>query len=79
MVEGLRRAGRDLKREKFIDALESIENFSLGIGNPLNFSSQDHQGLDKVYFTQVHEGKLVLVTRAAAMEVERAKRSGRNK
>ena len=79
MVEGLRRAGRDLKREKFIDALESIENFSLGIGNPLNFSSQDHQGLDKVYFTQVHEGELVLVTRAAAMEVERAKRSGRNK
>jgi len=79
MVEGLRRAGPDLNREKFIDAIEFIENFSLGIGNPLTFSSQDHQGLDKVYFTQVHEGRLVLVTRAAAMEVERARRSGLGK
>ena len=79
MVEGLQRAGRDLNRENFLDAIESIENFSLGIGNPLTFSSLDHQGLDKVYFTQIHEGRLALVTRAAAMEVERVRRSGRDR
>ena len=46
MVEGLRRAGPDLTRENFINAIETIENYSLGIANPLNFSAQDHQGLE---------------------------------
>jgi branched-chain amino acid transport system substrate-binding protein len=61
LVEGLRRAGPTLDREKFIDAIETIQNFSLGIGNPVTFGPQDHQGLDKVYFTQIHDGDLALV------------------
>ena len=69
VVEGLRRAGPALNREKFIDAIETIENFSLGIANPLNFSPQDHQGLEKVYFTQIHDGKLVLVTSFSTIEM----------
>ena len=61
LVEGLRRAGPIPDREKFIDAIETIQNFSLGIGNPVTFGPQDHQGLDKVYFTQIHAGELALV------------------
>jgi len=61
LVEGLRRAGPIPDREKFIDAIETIQNFSLGIGNPVTFGPQDHQGLDKVYFTQLHAGELTLV------------------
>ena len=68
MVEGLKRAGRDLTRENFIDAIETIQNYSLGIANPLNFSAQDHQGLEKVYFTQIRGGKLELVTKPFLME-----------
>ncbi len=68
MVEGLRRAGPDLTRENFISAIETIENYSLGIANPLNFSAQDHQGLEKVYFTQIRGGKLELVTKPSLME-----------
>ena len=68
MVEGLSRAGRDLTRENFIDAIETIQNYSLGIANPLNFSAQDHQGLEKVYFTQIRGGKLELVTKPFLME-----------
>ena len=68
MVEGLRRAGPALTREKFIDAIETIENYSLGIANPLNYSPQDHQGLEKVYFTQIHHNKLQLVTNLAGIK-----------
>ncbi len=62
LVEGLRRAGRQLDRERFIDALESIHDFSLGIANTLDFSSVDHQGFDRVYFTRFQDGKFVLIT-----------------
>jgi len=62
LVEGLRRGGRDLTREGFIKALESIHNYSLGIANPLSFNSDDHQGLERVYFTRIQDGELVLVT-----------------
>jgi branched-chain amino acid transport system substrate-binding protein len=59
LVEGLKRAGRDLDREKFIKAIESIQKLDLGIDNPLSFSSTDHQGLERVYFTHLQNGKFV--------------------
>ena len=62
LVEGLRRAGRDLTREGFIRALESIHNYSLGIANPLSFNSNDHQGLERVYFTRIQDGELVMIS-----------------
>ncbi len=59
LVEGLKRAGRDLDRETFIDAIESIQQLDLGIANPLSFSPLDHQGLERVYFTYLKDGKFV--------------------
>ncbi|WDP93120.1 MAG: ABC transporter substrate-binding protein [Desulfobacter sp.] len=55
----LERAGRDLDRKKFIAAIESIREFDLGIENPLSFGKGDYQGLDRVYFTKIYQGKLV--------------------
>lgn len=79
IVEGLRRAGSALTRESFINAIETIENYSLGIANPLTFNSQDHQGLEKVYFTQIRGGKLVLVTKPSLMERGEMRKSGLKK
>lgn len=59
LVEGLKRAGRDLDRETFINAIETIDQLDLGIANPLSFSSQVHQGLERVYFTYLKNGKFV--------------------
>lgn len=59
LVEGLKRAGRDLDRETFIDAIETIRQLDLGIANPLSFNSRDHQGLERVYFTYLKNGKFV--------------------
>jgi branched-chain amino acid transport system substrate-binding protein len=61
LVEGLTRAGKDITRERFIQAIESIHAFDLGILNPLSFGKNDYQGLDRVYFTQIKQGKLVLI------------------
>jgi ABC-type branched-subunit amino acid transport system substrate-binding protein len=59
LVEGLRRAGRELDRRKFIRAIESIRQLDLGIDNLLSFSPRDHQGLEKVYFTHLEDGKFI--------------------
>ncbi len=61
LVEGLKRAGPDITRRKFISAIESINNFDIGIANPISFGKNDHQGLDKVYYTKIKNGKLVLI------------------
>jgi ABC-type branched-subunit amino acid transport system substrate-binding protein len=71
LVEALRRAGRDLDRERFIQAVESIQNFSLGIANPLTFGPDDHQGFDRVYFTRIHNGKPVFLTDWQKIKEER--------
>ena len=34
----------------------------LGIANSLSFSPTDHQGLEKVYYTRIYNGKLNLST-----------------
>ncbi len=61
LVEGLKRAGRNLSREGFIKALESITNYDLGIDNNLSFSPADHQGLERVYITRIESGHSVLI------------------
>ncbi len=62
LVEGLRRAGRDLTREGFLDAVESISNFSVGIASPVSFAKDRHQGLERVYFTRFERGRFHMVT-----------------
>ncbi|WP_052360090.1 ABC transporter substrate-binding protein [Desulfovibrio alcoholivorans] len=61
LVEGLRRAGRDLTRERFLDAIESVRNFSVGIASPVSFAPDRHQGLERVYFTLLDKGAFTLV------------------
>ena len=53
IVEALRRAGAQPTRAGFRAALESLRSFDLGIGAPLTFGPERHQGLDGVYFTRV--------------------------
>lgn len=62
LVAAFKRTGWSLDREKFIDAIESIKNYDIGISNTLSFSPMDHQGLERVYFTRIENGRFVLVT-----------------
>jgi ABC-type branched-subunit amino acid transport system substrate-binding protein len=62
VVEGLRRAGPNPTRLALRQALESLRGLDLGIGAPLTFTPERHQGLDSVYFTRVEKGRWVPIT-----------------
>lgn len=62
ITEALRRAGAGAGRPNFRQALESLRNLDLGIGAPLTFSPDRHQGLDSVYFTRVEGDRWVPIT-----------------
>ncbi len=64
VVEGLKRAGKDVTREKFISAIESIHEMNAGLGPRLvlNYGASDHKGFDSVYPTVVKNGQAVLLT-----------------
>jgi len=53
LAEGLRRAGRNLTPETFIEAMETIRDWRGGIGAPVTFTPTDHQGTKDTYFAQV--------------------------
>lgn len=62
MVEGLRKAGRDLTREGLVDAIESIRDYEVGPGMTITYGPADRQGLDQVYFTRLKDGRFVPLT-----------------
>ena len=51
LIEGLRKAGRDLDTEKVVDALESLRNVDLGVGATMSFGMSEHQASHKVWGT----------------------------
>jgi ABC-type branched-subunit amino acid transport system substrate-binding protein len=64
LVEGLKRAGRDLNREKLIEAIESIKDKDLGLGPRLrlSYSATDHSGFHSVYYSVIRDGRIVAFT-----------------
>jgi ABC-type branched-subunit amino acid transport system substrate-binding protein len=64
VVEGLKRAGKDVTRAKFIAAIESIHEMNVGLGPKLilNYSPSDHKGFKNLYPTVVKNGQPVLLT-----------------
>jgi len=62
VVEALRRAGHNPTRASLRQSLESLRDLDLGIGAPLSFGPERHQGLDSVYFTRVEGDHWVPIT-----------------
>jgi branched-chain amino acid transport system substrate-binding protein len=52
LVEGLKRAGKDLTREKLIAAMETLKDWNEGFPFNVNYSATNHQGQNAVYFMQ---------------------------
>jgi len=59
-AEGLRRAGTDLSREKFIAALETITLKNYDIGFPVEFSPTRHAGSTFVDMTVITKNEKFL-------------------
>jgi len=64
MVDGLKRAGKDLTRDGLVRGIESMHEMDLGLGPELklNYSSKEHKGLDHVIPTVVRGGRAVPFT-----------------
>jgi branched-chain amino acid transport system substrate-binding protein len=54
-IEGLKRAGNDLTREKFIVSLESLKDFRTGITMPTTFSASSHEGNRAARIVEIQE------------------------
>jgi ABC-type branched-subunit amino acid transport system substrate-binding protein len=64
MVEGLKKAGKELTREGLIHGIESIHEEDVGLGPQLilDYSAKDHKGFDHVIPTIIRGGRAVPFT-----------------
>ncbi len=60
LIAALDLAGKDLSREKLIDAFNGMRNLDLG-GMVFSFSPSNHQGSSAVYVTTVKDGKAQII------------------
>lgn len=73
LVEGLERSGHYPTREKLIKSLESIKKYSVDIAATIDFSPQNHQGMNRVYLTYIKDGKFVFFNDWQEVVVEKEK------
>ena len=59
LVEILHRLGDQPSRQRLESAIFSVRDFDLGIGEQVSFSPERRQGLQRVYYTVVNEGRFV--------------------
>jgi branched-chain amino acid transport system substrate-binding protein len=63
VVEGVTRAGRDLTRERFIDAMEGIRGWDAGGVMPaVSFSASNHHAQRAGFICEMKDGRLVALT-----------------
>ena len=69
LVEGLKRAGRNLSRQKFIEALETLYQFKTGLTPSITYSSNRHIGALGAYIVSIDKDKkLVPVSKWIALD-----------
>jgi branched-chain amino acid transport system substrate-binding protein len=62
VVEGLFRAGPNLTRERFIQALETLTNWDAdGLVPPITYARDDRRGITTLYMTKFEKGSMVFV------------------
>jgi len=55
LIAALQRSGLQLDTEKLVGAFEDLRDLDIGLGTPVTFSRSDHQGVHKVWGTQLDE------------------------
>ena len=53
LISALKRNGPELDTEKLVQTLENLQNLDVGLGTPVNFGRSEHQGVHKVWGTQL--------------------------
>ena len=55
LIAALQRSGLQLDTEKLVSTLENLRDLDIGLGTPVTFSRSEHQGVHKVWGTQLDE------------------------
>src|SRR6476620_5622103 len=55
LITALRRNGPDLDTEKLVTTLENLRDLDIGLGTPVSFGRSEHQGVHKVWGTQIDD------------------------
>jgi ABC-type branched-subunit amino acid transport system substrate-binding protein len=55
LLAALQRNGAQLDTEKLVETFESLRDLDIGLGTPVTFSRSEHQGVHKVWGTQLDE------------------------
>jgi len=53
LVEALKRNGTPLDPERLVDTFENLHDFDMGLGTPVTFGRSEHQGVHKVWGTEL--------------------------
>ena len=53
LIAALQRTGSQLDTEKLVATLENLRDLDIGLGTPVTFSRSEHQGVHKVWGTQI--------------------------
>ena len=53
MIAALQRNGPQIDTEKLVGTLENLRDLDIGLGTPVSFSRSEHQGVHKVWGTQL--------------------------
>jgi len=55
LCQGIKKAGKDLTREKLVDALESLKGFETGIFPPVTYGKNNRQGTNSVRLVKANK------------------------
>ncbi|HZT24826.1 MAG TPA: ABC transporter substrate-binding protein [Pseudolabrys sp.] len=53
LIAALKQTGPDIDTENLVSSFESMHNLDIGLGTPVKFSRSEHQGVHKVWGTQL--------------------------
>jgi hypothetical protein len=53
LIAALKRNGAQLDTERLVTTLENLRGLDIGLGTPVTFSPSEHQGVHKVWGTQL--------------------------
>ena len=67
-VEVLRKTGRDLTRERFIQTAEGVQGLDIQAGNTIGFSPTNHQGSQVIYPTVIRNGQFQIIRDWASVQ-----------